>query len=251
MKEIFSLALGQLKVLIETSYIYLLIPACFLWLYFKEKKSPQRTFFLWGTVFLLFLYLCPISGKILFFCLGNNTYYRLFWLIPFIPLICYTATHMLSHLCGLKRFFLFLALLLCITQSGSFMLIEPNFHAVTNPYKLPQESIDTTNWIPDGALIVGDNWLVPFIRQYNPAITLLNTRQGHIVLSGELDKEHPSAATLCALLQFYDCDFIALGQDRNMDIIGDWEEYGFHFYRGDNRCIIFVNENSHFYIAED
>lgn len=250
MKEIFSTAIHSLIWMTENNYIYLIFLVCIIWLYFKNKTASQRVLFLWGSIFSLFLILFPVSGKILSYGLHGGTYYRTFWLIPLVPLICYTAVDMLSHLKGKNRFFLFLIILCGIMQSGVFMLKEPNFHKVTNPYKLTQESIDTTDWLPDGAHIVGAEWLVPFVRQYNPTITLVNDRWKYSPIDSELAKEHPDLAVLGPLLQNSNCDFIAIGQDKNLAITGKWEDYGFHFYRGDNHCIIFINENSSFYNGE-
>lgn len=250
MKDMFFIALEGAASVTNHTYVYLLIPICLIYLFFKNKMPVPRVFFIWGTLFFFFAYFCPISAKILYFCLLNNTYNRILWLIPFVPLVCYTATHMLLRLRGLKRFCLFAALLLCITVPGSYMLKESNFHKVTNPYKLPQEAIDTANWIPDGAYIVGADWLVPYIRQYNPTITLVNTRWKGLGIDSELDRPYPDLAVLGPLLQSSNCDFIAIGQDKNLTIKGKWEDYGFHFYRGDNRCIIFINENSSFYNGE-
>ncbi len=247
MKDLFSLAISELAIVMESGPILYLVPVCLIYLYFRDKSSQWRTFFLWGTLFLFFLYLCPISGKILYFCLSNNTYFRIFWLVPLVPLFCYTAVTLITHFQGMKRLILFLAILLITTQSGSYMLKEPNFYHVTNPYKLTQESIDTADWLPDGAHIVGADWLVPFIRQYNPTITLVNTRFGLSAISVELAKDFPDLATLGPLIQSSGCDFVAIGQDKNLTIQGNWEDYGFHFYCGDNRCIIFINEQSDFY----
>lgn len=250
MNEVFNWTIYYLKQIIESSYIYLLFLISIIWLYFKNKTNSQRVFFLWGSLFSLFLILCPLSGKVLFLGLHNGTYYRNFWLIPLVPLLCYTGTDMLSHLKNRKRLFLFLIILLGITQCGTYMLREPNFHKVTNFYKLPQESIDTADWIPDGAHVVGSNWLTPYIRQYNPTITLVNDRWQLSEIDAELAKDHPDLAVLGPMLQNSSCDFVAIGQDLNLTIIGKWEDYGFHFYRGDNRCIIFINENSSFYNGE-
>lgn len=115
---------------------------------------------------------------------------------------------------------------------------------------MPQEVIDTADWLPDGAYIAGAPWLVPFIREYNPTITIANDRWDDSPVNIELAKEHPDLAILGPILQGINCDFIAIGQDVNMTIIGAWEDYGFHFYRGDNRCIIYINENSSFYNGE-
>lgn len=247
MKDTFSLAINELAIVMESGPILYLIPVCLIYLYFKDKSSQWRTFFLWGTLFLFFLYLCPISGKILHYCLSKGTYFRIFWLVPLVPLFCYTATTIITHLHGIKRLCLFLVLLFFTTRFGSYMLKEPNFRPVTNPYKLTQESVDTAKWLPDGAYIVGADWLVPFIRQYNPTITLVNTRTGSDAISVELAKGYPDLAVLGPLVQNSGCDFVAIGQDKNLTIQGNWEDYGFHFYRGDNRCIIFVNEKSRFY----
>ena len=250
MKEIFSTAIDCLMQIVESRYVYLLFIFCIIWLLFKNKTSSPRVFFLWGPLFSLFLIFCPLSGKVISFGLHGTNYYRSFWLIPLVPLLCFTAVDMISHLNKQNRFLLFLLLLLTITSSGAYMLKEPNFHKVYNPYKLTQESIDTANWIPDGAHIVGANWLVPFIRQYNPTITLANDRLQISEIDIELAKEHPDLAILGPLLQSSNCDFVAIGQDQNLTVIGSWEDYGFHFYRGDNRCIIFINENSSYYNGE-
>lgn len=250
MSEIFSTAIDYLTIVIESSYIYLIFLFCVLWLFFKTKPSSKKVMFLWGSLFTLFLFLCPVSGKIMLFGLHGSTYFRIFWLIPIVPLFCYTATDMLSRLKGRRRFLLFLVLLLTISQSGVYMMNESSFRKVENHYKIPQEVIDTADRLPDGAYIVGARWLVPFIREYNPTITLVNTRFGGTAIDAELDKEHPDLSVLGPLLQSVNCDFIAIGQDLNMTVIGKWEDYGFHFYQGDNRCVIFINENSSFYAGE-
>ena len=252
MKDIFFIALGYTSSIIrQYPYLCLILLSCLVYLFFQSRTSVTRTLLGGGTLFLLFIYFCPVSAMLIYYCLSQGVYYRTLWLIPLIPLVCYTATDLLLRLKGLKRFCLFMALLLCITVPGSYMFKSSNnFHKVTNPYKLPQEVIDTANWLPDGACIVGADWLVPFIRQYNPTITLVNTRWKRLPIDTELDQPYPDLAVLGPLLQSSNCDFIAIGQDKNLTIKGKWEDYGFHFYRGDNRCIIFINENSSFYSGE-
>lgn len=250
MKDMFLIALEGASLVTEHTYIYLLIPVCLIYLFFRNKMPAPRIFFIQGTLLLFFIYFCPISAMVIHFCLLNSVYNRALWLIPFVPLVCYTTAHMLLHFQGRKRFGLFAALLLFIMTSGTYMLREPNFHKASNPYKLTQESIDTADFLPDGAHVVGANWLVPFIRQYNPTITLVNDRWQRTSIDAEFAKEHPDLTVLGPLLQSSNCDFIAIGQDLNMTVIGKWEDYGFHFYAGDNRCIIFINENSSFYNGE-
>lgn len=250
LKEIWTLAVTDFKATFEGGYLYLLLLACLIYLFIKEKNASRKTIFLWTTLFTLFLYFCPLSGKILGECLGDNVYFRVLWLIPLIPLTCYVMTTLVSKLQGVKRFAAFCVLVLCIMGSGSYMLTGQHFHEVTNPYKLTQESVDTAQWIPDGAHVVGVGWLLPFIRQYNPTITLAYDRYYQGPLALELSKPNPDLAVCGPLLQETGCDFVAIGQDLNSGVLGNWNDYGFHFYRGDNRCIIFINENSSFYSGE-
>ena len=65
LKETWTLAVTDFKATFEGGYLYLLLLACLIYLFIKEKNASRKTIFLWTTLLTLFLYFCPLSGKIL------------------------------------------------------------------------------------------------------------------------------------------------------------------------------------------
>ena len=72
MKDMFLIALEGASLVTEHTYIYLLIPVCLIYLFFRNKMPAPRIFFIQGTLLLFFIYFCPISAMVIHFCLLNS-----------------------------------------------------------------------------------------------------------------------------------------------------------------------------------
>lgn len=156
--------------------------ACLFYLALQKKENEKRVLFLGYT--LLFFIICffPVTAKIIMdFCIGEDVYWRMFWLLPSAIVTSYTGVLVIMRSEGnVKRYVLLFMMFLVIGMTGTSVYNSSMFERKQNNYKLPQEAVDVcdiieadaaANGITHKKLIAGND-LVAFIRQYDADILM-------------------------------------------------------------------------------
>ena len=271
MKEIISIwqainGSGMLLFLYVICTSYLLVV--------EDKKYKKILFVVFPTLWLGVLLLPPIY-RVIASLIGEDIYYRFFWILPISITIAYTFTKIFELLVDKlgavedkqgrsgtrKKLFkieitseiVALLILSCIIIiSGDFVYNNWRFSKAENIYHVPNEVIEICDAIHiEGREVVAafPNEFIQYVKQYDPTIL---PPYGRNILVREWNLTHPlflamnkeviDAKQLSEELIKSDSTYVILEGSRVID--GDLEDYG---YQEDFRCgeyIIYKNQVS-------
>lgn len=141
-------------------------------------------------VFLLALFFCPVSGRVIMRCIGKDVYWRVLWLLPVVPLIAGGFTALVDR-AGKRivRPVLCVVLAASVVICGTGMIKAGNFERVYNHQQVPDEIAvicEEINRDRDGAevRIAADDYVSSYVRVYDPALNMAYGRRGY----GAVDK---------------------------------------------------------------
>lgn len=164
-------ATGIVQLLLISSVIVLMI-----------SKKWDRKLAYYFVLITVIIFAPPIVFVIAEHFVGDDVYWRMFWLIPSVIIIALVGTKMIEQLKNkTKQRLVFCFLLIIIILGGKCVYNGENFTKATNSYKLPQEAVDICEMVaPDfgSTKIVVPESIVSYIRQYNPNIKMLYGRKG-------------------------------------------------------------------------
>ena len=156
--------------------------SCLIYLAVQKKEKEKQYLFAGYT--LLFFIICffPVTAKIIMeVCIGEEVYWRMFWLLPTTVVTAYTAVQILMQAEGkIKRYLLLLAMFTVVMLTGSIVYNGTVFDRKQNWYKLPQDTVDICDIIEQdaaengisGKKLITVNDLVSSIRQYDANILM-------------------------------------------------------------------------------
>lgn len=158
----------------------------------KEQNKIVATLLRYTALFVL-IFLCPVSaGFIMKYCIGENVYWRMLWLLPEVVLLAYLLTKWILQLQGWRRIvaLLLTTVLLVATGTGYWTYVKPDM--ATGITKLPRGVPEICQALQaDGQqrkeevrVLVTDE-LICSIRQFDATIKM---PYGRAVLKGE--REH-------------------------------------------------------------
>lgn len=192
----------------------------------KEEKEKRRLFVAYTGVF-AFLYLCPLTAKIIMdYCIGELVYWRMFWLLPIPMVLAYTGTKIWRRQKSRTASVGVLAVLAAlIVLSGHCVYgTDSPFQKAGNLVKLPPEvcwvcDIIEENAPEDGEIkVVAPTELAGYIRQYDPKIKLAYGRWGGQSKRGKkLEKqmlaEFPNFRKIARISRKTGCNFLIYPAD--------------------------------------
>lgn len=177
---------------IKTMYQYydgtgaqlLLFWACVFLLLFwgKTEKKTLDKFIAGYALMFLFIYVCPITaGVIMKFCVDEDVYWRMLWMLPIAPVVAYVGTEMISVL-PLKRkkigAFVFAVILIATAGTNVFQLLNTELDLGNTKLPLEVEGIcvavkeDAKSRKEEEIRMVVPDELAPYIRQYDGTIKM-------------------------------------------------------------------------------
>ncbi len=122
--------------------------------------------------------------------------------------------------------------------------------ASTNDYKIPQNVVAVCDLLPGNVHALVSNRLIPYIRLYDPSITLefgrnalayngIENPTGNQILYAEAQKEEIDVPALAPLAKEEGCTFLVFSNSRTYS--DDWEAYGYKEYGHTDEFTIFVD----------
>lgn len=159
----------------------------------KEGKSDRIGALAAYTATVLFLFFFPISAMIIKKCVGADVYWRVLWILPVIPVIAYGGTCFVQLARKKAVQVVFLVVVLAGIMFSGTSVYEGNYIRTHNHQQVPDEVAHVCNLInahrgAGEALLVTDNNLSPYIRVYDPSISMIYGRLGRGAQTKE-DKE--------------------------------------------------------------
>lgn len=251
MQEFFEIAKTDFAATFEGAWIFPMLLLAILWILWQEKDWGKKILLGILPLVFLFIYWCPVTGILFMKVLGENVYWRILWLLLVAVIIPYAGCLVLKQLKGIGRQAAFLLILFALVFGGKKVLSEEWFEPSTNVYKIPQNVIAVCDLLPGNVHAMVSNRLMPYIRMYDPTITLEYGRNALIFngmeevygpmakLYQEAQKSEIDLSVLGSLAQEEGCTFLVFSNNRTY--IGDWEEYGYQEYASTEEFDIFVD----------
>ncbi len=172
-------------------YPFFAIALCGLLLLWKRRDAAVVTLY---TLIMLVIIYCPITAKVLMAFMGDNVYWRMFWLLPIIPVLGVAMVEFVGLVikafdrifsgkkwAGAAAVALVVAIYAGLLYGGGYFVYQDgNVIWAKNPEKLPPEIVDIIEAVnsdyeaaPEGEKkVAAVGTIVPFIRQYDSTILL-------------------------------------------------------------------------------
>ncbi len=253
MQEFFEIAKTDFAATFDGAWMFPLLLVSVLLILWQEKDWIRKILLGILPLAFLFIYWCPLTGMLFMKLAGENVYWRILWLILLAVTIPYAGCLFLKKCGGIRRQIVFLLCMVVIVVCGTPVLASEEFQASTNAYKIPEYVIEVCDLLPGNVHAMVSNRLMPYIRQYDPTITLeygrnaLNyngtedeeTEDAEKRLYLEAQKSEIDLSVLCPLAKSEGCTFLVFSNTRTY--IGDWAEYGYEKYGSTDEFDIFVD----------
>lgn len=253
MLEFFETAKTDFAATFEGAWIFPILLAAIVWIMIKEKDWGRKLLLAILPLVFLFLYWCPLSGFLFIRLLGEEVYWRVLWLILLAVTIPYAGCLLVKPLTGIRRQAVFLGVLVVLVLGGKKVLSTEWFEQSTNVYKIPQYVVEVCDLLPGNIHAVMSNRLTPYVRLYDPTITLEYARNA-LTFNGieDISGFGPTAALYKAvqeseidvdvagpLAREQGCTFLVFSLSRTYK--GDWADYGYREYGTTSEFRIFVD----------
>lgn len=253
MQDFLEIAKTDFAATFEGAWIFPILMVCIVWILWQEKDWMKKI--LTGVLpfIFLFFYWCPLTGLLFMKLLGENVYWRILWLLPTAVTIPYACCLLLKKLEGMKRQAVFLALLALLALGGKKVLSDEWFEPSTNVYKIPQNVVAVCDLLPGNVHVLASNRLTPYLRLYDPSLTLEYARNalafnGREVVYGPLAHLYQAVQEpeididiVGPLAKEEGCTFLIFSSSRTYK--GDWADYGYKEYGSTDEFMIFVDED--------
>ena len=218
-----------------------------IYLFLKETKKPVRIIFIYVPVILLLFFFNPLFVELVYQAVGQETYYRILWLLPMTVVIAFSVVHLYGQLQGKKRIVFAVTAAVCVMVSGGFIYINPHFHKAENLYHVPQNVVDICDAIEvEGreVMAVFPAELVQYVRQYSPVVCMPYGRE--VLISGWgyrhelyflMEAEEIDVEALVQCCREKQCVYIILPQDKKQN--GSFEEYEYELFAEIDKYVIY------------
>ena len=152
MQDIWNAIVMWYKDYFRSSRFGLLLLLCLIFLLLRKKNKPTRKALFWPTLLLCIVIFCPLTARYIMKLVGQDVYWRVYWLLPIILLAAYAGTELVSAL--KRRWKQILAAVVCIVligMNGSFVFTDRYFGEKDNVYKVPGEVVAVADAIEEHA----------------------------------------------------------------------------------------------------
>lgn len=179
MREALSVIITRFQDYFAGSGFGLLFFACLLFLLFWKRDRKIRDSLFWPVLIIVLAVFCPATGWLLMKLVGTDVYWRMYWLLPVVPLAAYAGTTLVFGLKGKgKKILLTAVCLALIAVNGTFVFSDTYFEDRENNYKLPTQVIWVADAINEHARenrikrkkILAPSYVAVYIRIYDASI---------------------------------------------------------------------------------
>lgn len=190
--------------------------ACILWLLVQKREKEKRYLFVGYAALFFFIYFCPLTAKIIMkLCIGEEVYWRMFWLLPTTVVIAYTAVQVIMQADKrLLRYGMLALMLVIVVLTGTNVYNGTIFDRKQNNYKIPSDVVEICDIIEADAAengvetkkLVTVNEFLTTVRQYDAGI--LQPYGNEVVKGNKAESEN--AACLFRLMSSETKDWEAI-----------------------------------------
>lgn len=238
-----------------------------LYLFFHEKRKPQRILFVYAPVIVLLLFFNPLFANLFYSLVGEEIYFRICWLLPIIAVIAYSVVVISDRLKGKTAVCFVTVSLILAVFSGKLVYSSPLYSRAENIYHVPDSVVHICDSIAvpgREVMAVFPEELLLYVRQYSPVVCMPYGRE---VLMGVQDDLYSAMESdtidmeiLVPLAREKACHFVVLRQEQKLagkPEAYDWELVletdGYAVYRDtviplvipDNVQVSYQNKSEH------
>lgn len=170
-----------------TTILFLL---ALVYLFLCEKRKPRRILFVYSPVFILLLYFNPLFAKLFDRLAGLEIYFRLFWLLPYMIVLPYTAVLLAERMKGLPAGCAAFAAAALIVVSGRLVYLNPLYGRAENVYHVPDSVVEICDAIEvpgREVMAVFPRELLLYVRQYSPKVCMPYGREVYLGVFSQLE----------------------------------------------------------------
>lgn len=214
----------------------LLFAAAFLYLFIANREFRQRL----GVplLFMMVVLFNPVFYWYIWIKLMGATVWRVFWVFGGAIVFAYALLDISKKVKGKYAKIIPIALgVLMYVCGGRFLYAEKVFTVAENNYKIPQEAIETAEFLlqqEENPHVVLHKKLYNYVRQYTNDIDILYGRDiqgytyksddvGRLMVHHELKKRNPDCAIVAQICHERNIDYLVLKKKQNVN----FEEYGY------------------------
>ena len=101
MKEALDLAVQWYQSYIGVGFYHILYLICLIWL-IRDRRIERKWkyFFVGYTILFLFLYYFPVTAKVIITLIGEDVYWRMFWILPVPVFVAFMAAWVVDERCA-------------------------------------------------------------------------------------------------------------------------------------------------------
>lgn len=229
--------------------------AAALYLFLREKRRPVRILFLYVPCAVLLLFFNPLYAWLFERFLGQEIYFRMWWLVPMTPTLAYSAVRFLG---GRRRSRwyggLFAALILV---SGTLVYQNPLFSRAENIYHVPREVAEICDLIKVEGREVRAAFpeeFLTYVRQYSNLVCMPYGRDALLSnwmdeLYQELQKKEIDVPRLSALAKERGCHYVIFSEDKILS--GRMEDYDYRFFGTVGDYVIYMDTTMNFSLVPE
>lgn len=214
-----------------------------IYLFLCEKRQARRILFVYTPIILLLLIFNPLFVWMIERVLGLETYFRLFWLLPYLLVLSYTAVLIVEQLKGWKAALAGVLAVGLIVVSGKPVYSNPLYSRAENIYHVPDCVVEICDAIevPGREVMAAfPQELILYVRQYSPVVCMPFGREIFMGVYDELnfvmEQKEIDLEVLLPLTREKGCHFIVLRRDK--EIVGDTQAAGLTmFYGTEEYCV--------------
>ena len=196
------------------------------YLFLCEKRKERRILFVYTPVILFLLIFNPLFARIYERLLESETYFRLFWLLPYLLVLPYTAVLIMEQVKGWKSALVVVLAVGLVAVSGKPVYSNPLYSRAENIYHVPDCVVDICDAIEvpgREVMALFPEELVLYVRQYSPVVCMPYGRE---IFMGDMndlvlvmEKAKIDLDALLPLTRESGCHYIVLRRDK--EIVGD------------------------------
>ena len=222
MKEALDLAVQWYQSYIGVGFYHILYLICLIWL-IRDRRIERKWkyFFVGYTILFLFLYYFPVTAKVIITLIGEDVYWRMFWILPVPVFVAFMAAWFVDgeRTKGARRVLCVAAVALVLVLSGRNLYTNGGFVRAENSQKLMEETIMVCEMLEadrqEGEIIRVSvpNEMLYELRQYDVDIFLPYGRWTQEYperqeLVDAMNAQPVQPAALAAALRKFECNYL-------------------------------------------
>ena len=225
--------------------------AAVLFLFFREKRRPVRILFLYVPAAVLLLFFNPLFARLFERFLGQEIYFRMWWMVPMTPTLAYSAVCLC--LWGKERGLrIACAAVVLILISGTLVYRNPLFSRAENIHHVPWEVVEICDRIKvDGREVRAafPEEFLTYVRQYSSMVCMPYGRDAILYswiddLYQELLKKEIDVERVAMLAKERGCHYVIFSEEKILS--GRMEDYGYLFFGKVGEYLIYMDTTMNF-----